>query len=285
MVDNQQFMMENRKRILAVENSFSPGGKPLLAPGRVLIGEGRLLKLCRRKPQPKAFYLFNDILVYGSIVVRGRWNSNQHILHLEELEQENLEDGVGMSNQWVLRTPHKSFHISAESLEEKRAWMEHIESCRVERLKRLGLPAVTKPFAAIWIPDTASAVCMRCAGPFNVTQRRHHCRHCGFVVCNSCSKSRAILKHISSKPVRVCRPCKVSLHQHDISNGAFRKKDSIEEMPEYEESSEEDQEENHIHNTWINTYQEPEPMYCYFSPKHSKPPQLERVLPQNHQTW
>lgn len=163
MVDNQQFMMENRERILAVENSFSPGGKPLLVPGRVLIGEGRLLKLCRRKPQPKAFYLFNDILVYGSIVVPGRWNSNQHILHLEELEQENLEDGVGMRNQWVLRTPHKSFHISAESLEEKRAWMEHIESCRVERLKRLGLLAVTKPFAAIWIPDTASAACMRAA--------------------------------------------------------------------------------------------------------------------------
>ncbi|XP_026767375.1 pleckstrin homology domain-containing family F member 1 [Pangasianodon hypophthalmus] len=276
MVDNLQFGMENRERILAVENSFIPGGKPLLAPGRVLIGEGRLLKLCRRKPQPKVFFLFNDILVYGSIVVPGRWNNHQQILHLEELEQENLKDGVGMSNQWLLRTPRKSFHISAASLEEKQAWMEHIECCRMERLKQLGLPAVMKPLAAIWIPDAASAVCMRCSEPFNVTQRRHHCRHCGFVVCNSCSKTRAILTHISPKPVRVCRRCKVSLCEKKVSNEALRWRDTIEEMPEYEESSDEDQEENHTHThtAWFNAYREAEPLYCYFNPKHSKPPQL-----------
>lgn len=274
MVDNLQFTMENRERILAVENSFLPGGKPLLAPGRVLIGEGRLMKLCRRKPQPKVFFLFNDILVYGSIVVPRRWNSNQQVLRLEELKQQNLEDGVGMSNQWLLRTPRKSFHISAASLEEKEAWMEHIESCKAERLKQLGLPAVTKPFAATWIPDNASAVCMRCMEPFNVTQRRHHCRHCGFVVCNSCSKSRAVLPHISSKPVRVCRLCKDSLCEQEVSNGTFRKKDSIEEMPKYEESSDEDQEEVNTHSTWFNTYQEPESAYCYYNPQHTKPPQL-----------
>lgn len=270
MVDNLQFTMENRERILAVENSFMPGGKPLLTPGRILIGEGRLLKLCRRKPKPKVFFLFNDILVYGSIVVQGRWNNHQQILHLEELEQENLVDGVGMSNQWLLRTPRKSFHISAASLEEKQAWMEHIERCRVERLKQLSLPTVTKPFAATWIPDTASAVCMRCTEAFNVTQRRHHCRQCGFVVCNSCSKSRAILTHISSKPVRVCRLCKVSLSEQEVSNGTLSKKDLIKEMPEYEESSDEDQE-NHTHTAWFNAYHEPEPLYCYFNPQNTKP--------------
>ncbi|KAI5088822.1 pleckstrin-like domain-containing family F member 1 [Silurus meridionalis] len=272
MGDNPQFITENRERILAVENSFMPGGKPLLTPDRVLIGEGRLMKLCRRKPQPKVFFLFNDILMYGSIVVPGRWNNHQKILRLEELEQVNLEDGVGMKNQWLLRTPHKSFHISAASVMEKQAWMEHIERCRVERLKQLGLSAESlKPFAATWIPDTASAVCMRCSEPFNVTQRRHHCRHCGFVVCNSCSKGRAILSHISSKPVRVCRLCEKSLHEKDISNeGITRKKDSMKEMPEYEESSDEDQE-NHTHNAWFNAYSEPEPVYCYFNPKHIKP--------------
>lgn len=274
MVDNLQFTMKNRERILAVENSFLPGGKPLLAAGRILIGEGRLLKLCRRKPKPKVFFLFNDILVYGSIVVPGRWNSHQQILRLEELEQENLEDGVGMRNRWLLRTPRKSFHISAASLEEKQAWMEHIERCRTERVQQLGLPPAAKPFAATWIPDTASAVCMRCTEPFNVTQRRHHCRHCGFVVCNSCSKSRAVLAHISPKPVRVCRMCKDSLCEREVSSRAARKEDLIGEMPEYEESSDEDHEENNTHTAWFNTYQEPEPMYCYFNHQHNKHPQL-----------
>lgn len=273
MVDSLQFTVDNRDRILAVENSFMPGGKPLLAPGRVLIGEGRLLKLCRRKPQPKVFFLFNDILVYGSIVVAGRWNNHQQILHLEDLEQENLEDGVGMCNRWLLRTPRKSFHISAASQEEKQAWMKHIEHYRVERLKQLGLPTVMKPLAAIWIPDMASAVCMRCSESFKVTQRRHHCRHCGFVVCNSCSKSRAILKHISTKPVRVCRLCKDSLCEQDISRETLSKEDLSDEMPEYEESSDEEHEGN-TYTAWYNTYQEPEPVYCYFNPQHIKPPRL-----------
>ncbi|XP_053348617.1 pleckstrin homology domain-containing family F member 1 [Clarias gariepinus] len=278
MVDDPKFPMENRERVLAVENSFMPGGKPLLAPDRILIGEGRLLKLCRRKPQPKAFFLFNDILVYGSIVVPGRWNSHQQILRLEELKQEDLEDEAGMSNQWLLRTPRKSFRISAESLEEKQEWMAHIERCRMEQLKKLGLSTAMKPFAATWIPDAASAVCMRCAEPFNVTQRRHHCRNCGFVVCNSCSKGRAVLAHISPKPVRVCRLCREVLSGQDVCDESLREKDSVEQMPKYEDSSDE---ENQTHTTWFNTYQVPEPLYCYLNPQHTKPPSPKRGPLQN----
>lgn len=37
--------------------------------GRVLVGEGVLTKLCRKKAKPRQFFLFNDILVYGNIVL------------------------------------------------------------------------------------------------------------------------------------------------------------------------------------------------------------------------
>ena len=84
MVDQLSFAQDNRKRIHAVENSFGPSGKPLSLPDRVLIGEGRLMKQSRRGPQPKVFFLFNDVLVYGSIILNGRWNKKQKIIPLGE---------------------------------------------------------------------------------------------------------------------------------------------------------------------------------------------------------
>lgn len=84
MVDQLTFADENRERIQAIENSFGPSGKPLYQHNRILIGEGRLMKQSRRGPQPKVFFLFNDILVYGSIILNGRWYKNQQIIPLGE---------------------------------------------------------------------------------------------------------------------------------------------------------------------------------------------------------
>ncbi|KAI3376790.1 hypothetical protein L3Q82_000383 [Scortum barcoo] len=185
---------ENKKRIHAVENSFGPSGKPLYQLGRVLIGEGRLMKQSRRGPQPKVFFLFNDVLVYGSIILNGRWHKKQQIIPLgnlkycepqtykvnEDIQLEDLEDSARMRNQWLIRTPRKSFYVAAESYGEKRAWIEHMEDCRSRLLESAGLrPGST--FAVTWIPDQASSVCMRCSDKFTVTQRRHHCRKCGFL--------------------------------------------------------------------------------------------------------
>ncbi len=83
-MDQLTFAQQNRKRIHAVENSFGPSGKPLYQPGRVLIGEGRLMKQSRRGLQPRAFFLFNDVLVYGSIILNGRWHKKQQIIPLGE---------------------------------------------------------------------------------------------------------------------------------------------------------------------------------------------------------
>jgi len=46
--------------------------QPLQAAGRVLVGEGVLIKMCRKKPKPRQFFLFNDILVYGNIIINKK---------------------------------------------------------------------------------------------------------------------------------------------------------------------------------------------------------------------
>ena len=43
--------------------SLCISAQTLLVPGRIFIREGTLLKVCRRGPKPRHFFLFNDVLV------------------------------------------------------------------------------------------------------------------------------------------------------------------------------------------------------------------------------
>ncbi|KAG8181142.1 hypothetical protein JTE90_002502 [Oedothorax gibbosus] len=50
--------------------------------------------------------------------------------------------------------------------------------------------------------------CMECSTKFGIKTRKHHCRHCGRVLCGKCSdKDVPILKFNLNKPVRVCELC------------------------------------------------------------------------------
>jgi len=50
--------------------------------------------------------------------------------------------------------------------------------------------------------------CHECGQDFNVLTRKHHCRHCGRLLCNKCSQQQMpILKYEITKPVRVCQIC------------------------------------------------------------------------------
>ncbi|CAF3943262.1 unnamed protein product [Adineta steineri] len=50
--------------------------------------------------------------------------------------------------------------------------------------------------------------CLECGVKFTITNRRHHCRHCGRVLCKRCSMNEfPIIKFNLPKPVRVCQLC------------------------------------------------------------------------------
>lgn len=62
--------------------------------------------------------------------------------------------------------------------------------------------------ASEWMRNDQATFCMRCNLPFIVTRRKHHCRHCGGVFCDSCSSKRIpLLKLGYIEPVRVCDGC------------------------------------------------------------------------------
>ncbi|XP_035691517.1 rabankyrin-5-like [Branchiostoma floridae] len=57
-------------------------------------------------------------------------------------------------------------------------------------------------------PWCESQNCMECMAKFGVATRKHHCRHCGRILCGKCSsKMIPIIKYEQPKPIRVCDLC------------------------------------------------------------------------------
>ena len=133
----------NAHRIRLVEECFGTSGQPLCVPGmivivskggmwspwftgRVLVAEGILTKACRKKPKPRQFFLFNDLLVYGNIIINKMKYNKQHIIPLEEVKLKSLEDDGQFRNGWLICTRGKSFAVYAATSMEKKEWMGNI---------------------------------------------------------------------------------------------------------------------------------------------------------------
>ncbi|KAK4878403.1 hypothetical protein RN001_010909 [Aquatica leii] len=58
------------------------------------------------------------------------------------------------------------------------------------------------------VPWTQTDMCQECGKNFSITVRKHHCRHCGRILCSKCSDQEVpIIKFGENKPVRVCKIC------------------------------------------------------------------------------
>ena len=44
----------------------------------------------------------------------------------------------------------------------------------------------TSDLKRYWMPDKACKECSECSAKFSLFLRRHHCRICGRIFCNSC---------------------------------------------------------------------------------------------------
>ncbi|KAL5989809.1 hypothetical protein ACLOJK_010703 [Asimina triloba] len=65
-----------------------------------------------------------------------------------------------------------------------------------------------------WLADSAASACMLCNVRFHpIICSRHHCRFCGGIFCNDCSKGRTLMpeKFRVGNPQRVCDVCYVRL--------------------------------------------------------------------------
>uniref|UniRef100_A0A8K9UQS2 WD repeat and FYVE domain containing 3 n=1 Tax=Oncorhynchus mykiss TaxID=8022 RepID=A0A8K9UQS2_ONCMY len=68
-----------------------------------------------------------------------------------------------------------------------------------------------------WVKDEVVDSCSGCTVRFSLTERRHHCRNCGQLFCQKCSRFQSEIKRLKiSSPVRVCQNCYYNL-QHERS--------------------------------------------------------------------
>jgi hypothetical protein len=244
MVDRLVNSEANNRRIALVESCFGGAGQPLQVPGRVLVGEGVLTKSCRKKPKPRQFFLFNDLLVYGNIIINKKKYNKQHIIPLEEVKLKSLEDEGQFKNGWLICTRGKSFAVYAATATEKQEWMAHINKCIEDLLKKSGKKAAVD-HAAVWVPDGEVNTCMHCKkSQFSLVNRRHHCRKCGQVVCSPCSSKRFLLPAQSSKPIRVCTSCYDELSTSGTGSAVNMSKESRENDSSGEEDTDDEQNED-----------------------------------------
>ncbi|WJX46340.1 hypothetical protein P8452_33153 [Trifolium repens] len=73
-------------------------------------------------------------------------------------------------------------------------------------LEKIGLPSKPSLRGNNWVVDASN--CQGCSANFTFINRKHHCRRCGGLFCNSCTQQRMALRGQGDSPVRICEPCK-----------------------------------------------------------------------------
>lgn len=90
----------------------------------------------------------------------------------------------------------------------------------VLRLDKLINPEDGQPIVE-WAPNDLVRLCPYCAKSFTFARRRHHCRACGAILCNNCSR---FLEHKDA--CRLVRPSKLYTDPYDRIEDRLQDKDA-----------------------------------------------------------
>lgn len=213
---------ENRAKIMDIIKTIEPRTRvDLLAdPDRSFIKEGPLLRQCRRGLKEFHFWLFNDQLLYGQATPLGLYILNRQI-DLTKCYVNACESMHEEGFSFIVESPAKSFIICFTTEQEKNEWYEAINAAIVALSQSRQDKQHNRQFAPLWMPDKTTTRCQgqRCHSVFSLINRRHHCRNCGAIVCDACSKKRIKLEHVDQhRQVRVCDGCFLYLSSSGAKN-------------------------------------------------------------------
>lgn len=226
----------DRMKVLNVQKRFGDQVH-LVEPQRKFVLEGQLIKHCRRGPKRYSLFLFTDVLIYATAEEQGL--VYKRTLPLNTMTLQLVDQPHEFAFQ--LSSPQKSFILSAKSEDERHEWAGAISTCiqrwlvmeqeELQRTQDAVLLASTSSVpqkkrtqnttaAPLWVPDREAPMCQTCDNRFTFFNRKHHCRHCGHVVCAECSAYRFVLPNLGNhtKPQRVCQECYGEIRDHVVAN-------------------------------------------------------------------
>ncbi|KAF3855030.1 hypothetical protein F7725_023085 [Dissostichus mawsoni] len=214
-------IFDNFQKLIQVQCRLN-GHHEIVQPGRIFLREGVLKKLSRKVMQPRVFFLFSDTLLYTTPAQSGQLKFN-NMLSLAGMKVSKPSQEA-YQNELNIESVERSFTLSASSATERDEWLEAISTAISDYTRKKisfisgkppeelelrdygdGAPLGSK--APIWIPDPRTTMCMICTCEFTLTWRRHHCRACGKVVCQSCSSNKYCLEYLKNHLARVCDQC------------------------------------------------------------------------------
>lgn len=198
---------ENRTIMINIQRQFTTD-IDIVVPFRSFIRKGSLVKKCRSSDIEYEFILFNDLLIYASVTVAKSYKLHRKLPITKSFIVQDLRDDGNDRNRFQIVTAEKSFIVLVATPELKQTWLNDLYRCIAQQKMRINNEAdvVGNDVAPVWQADSTSTNCSCCKSQFSFLKRRHHCRKCGSLVCNDCSKERVILKP-NDEPKRICDLC------------------------------------------------------------------------------
>ena len=116
--------MRHLAAVQAVDRSFIDGSCKLAVKGRRLVFQGRLNKVCRNGWKSRQFFLFNDLLAYGTPLTAARY-TNMRSLPLAGMEVSLADDSYAEFGIQIT-TAQKSFLVLAADDADRNMWLTEV---------------------------------------------------------------------------------------------------------------------------------------------------------------
>ena len=113
-------------------------------------------------------------------------------------------------------TPEVRLTLSEHHISRKEKWryrnvrtiLRRLSALAIDRRWRESSGDFKHNFKQYWMPDEHCKECYECSDKFNTFRRRHHCRVCGQIFCNSCCNKEVPGKVMGfGGEIRVCNYC------------------------------------------------------------------------------
>jgi len=243
LIESRMEDFDRRRKCQFIERKFvNLKVGDLVTPSRRFIAESKRRNVRLHQQDGYSMdivlFLFNDCLLYGHYN-EDSWGNQLHYdesLYFDVLFECVVEDNYKKKHCLLLYSRTHSIFISFKKRKLRTKWKGLIESAN-EKANKLVITNLRHQMsdrpAPCYIPDDFSDFCLECNGKFTFTNRKHHCRRCGRLLCRECTSWRMNCRHRETKKnqiLRCCKKCK-NLQSNHLMFETLRSGLSVDDYP------------------------------------------------------